>query len=413
MSELLIFLTSLAVGLLLGLERERSPGRHAGLRTFALTALLGTLSGMLAVRADSGLIIAAGLLALAAVMIAAYRHHAAEDDPGTTTTVALLLCYGLGVALWFEQTLAVVVIAVAATSLLNFKDELHGLTHRLSQRDIRAILQFTAISFVVLPLIPDREMGPFNAINPHRIWWMVVLVCGLSLAAYALLRLIHTRHALLLVTALGGAVTSTGTTLIAVRRLRDGSASLPVTMLLVQGSTLVALLRLSVLILVVSPELIRALAPIFALGLAFGAPLAFIEWRRTDRDAAFQPLELQNPVELPLALASGAIFAVILVAIAWLNARFGDAGLYLVSVISGLTDLDAVSLSLAQLVGQQQVGAQEAAAAVLFAFIANLLFKLGIVAVVGGKAPVRRTAAAYALLSAGLALGWQLTRFMA
>lgn len=393
MTEFWSFFSSLAIGLLLGLERERSPGRHAGLRTFALTALLGTLSGMLAAQFDSGLIIAGGIVALAAVMIAAYRHQAAQDDPGTTTTVALLLCYTLGVALWFGRTLEVVVIALAAVSLLHFKDELHGWSKKLSERDIRAILQFVAISFVILPLVPDRDMGPYAALNPHRIWWLVVLVCGVSLAAYALLRMVRSAHALLLVTALGGAVSSTGTTLIAARRLRAGQATPAMMLLLVQGSTLVTLLRLLALIAVVSPAQSLALLPVFAAGVLAGIPFAFRHWRAIGRDSELQPLELQNPVELPLALASGLIFAVILVAIAWLQAEFGSAGLYLVSAISGLTDLDAVNLSIAALVEQDAVSASRAVTAALLAFVANLLFKLGIVAVVAGVGTALRDAA--------------------
>ncbi|MCC6658049.1 MAG: MgtC/SapB family protein, partial [Rhodocyclaceae bacterium] len=211
--QLQAFITSLAVGLLMGLERERRRSAKAGLRTFALVALLGTLSGLLAEQADAGWIIAAGLLAVGAMIIAAYLNQPDDaGDPGTTSVVAILVCYCLGAAIWFGHGALAVMLAIAVTVLLYFKAELHGISHRLTPKDLISILQFAVLSFVILPILPDRDYGPYLAFNPYQAWLMVVLVSGVSLAGYAALRLAGPQHGAPMMGLLGGLVSSTATT---------------------------------------------------------------------------------------------------------------------------------------------------------------------------------------------------------
>ena len=155
------FMTSLAIGLLIGLERERRSSAKAGLRTFALVALLGTLSGLLAEKAGSGWILAAGLLAVGAMIIAAYINRPDDaGDPGTTSVVAILVCYCLGAAVWFGYGTLAVMLGIATTVLLYFKAELHGLSSQLTSKDLISILQFAVLTFVILPILPDRNYGP-------------------------------------------------------------------------------------------------------------------------------------------------------------------------------------------------------------------------------------------------------------
>ena len=171
------FLTSLAIGLLIGLERERNPSAKAGLRTFALVAMFGTLSALLSTRLDTPWLLIAGLLAVAGMIIAAYHNKPVEaDDPGTTTVIALLLCYGLGAMIWYGFAELAVMLAIAVTALLYFKPELRGMSQRLTRSDLVAVLQFSVLTFIVLPILPDQNYGPYDALNPHQAWLMVCLL---------------------------------------------------------------------------------------------------------------------------------------------------------------------------------------------------------------------------------------------
>ena len=241
------FMTSLAIGLLIGLERERRRSAKAGLRTFALVALLGTLSGMLAEQTDSGWILAGGLLAVGAMIIAAYINQPDDaGDPGTTSVVAILVCYCLGAAVWFGYGTLAVMLGIATTVLLYFKAELHGISHRLTPKDLISILQFAVLSFVILPILPDRNYGPYAALNPHQAWLMVVLVSGVSLAGYAALRLAGPQHGAPMMGLLGGLVSSTATTVVFSRHARAHAALARSAMVVIMIASLMVLLRLTV-----------------------------------------------------------------------------------------------------------------------------------------------------------------------
>ncbi|MCD6732606.1 MAG: MgtC/SapB family protein [Burkholderiaceae bacterium] len=179
------FAASAAIGLLIGLERERHPATAAGLRTFTLTALFGTASALLGELVGTAWVATIGLLLVGAMAVVAQPRGAGPDgDPGTTTTVALLLCFVLGAMTWHGLATVAASLAVVVTALLYFKPELKGLTERITRRDMLSILQFGALSLVVLPALPDRGFGPHGALNPYQIWLMVVLVSGVSLVQW-------------------------------------------------------------------------------------------------------------------------------------------------------------------------------------------------------------------------------------
>jgi len=183
------FGTAVGLGLLMGLERERNPSARAGLRTFSLVGMLGTVAALLSEKTDSPWLLAAGLLMVGVMMIAAYLIHPDEKDPGTTSVVALLLCYCYGAMIWFGYQTLAVMLGISTTVLLYFKAELRNVSEKLTRKDIISILQFGVLSLVILPILPDTDMGPYDAISPRQVWWMVVLISGFSLAGYAALRL--------------------------------------------------------------------------------------------------------------------------------------------------------------------------------------------------------------------------------
>ena len=401
------FLTSLALGLLLGLQRERTPSAKAGLRTFALVALFGTVSGLIAAAADSAWIIAAGLVLVGLMIIAAYRHEdeRPEADSGTTTMIAVLLCFGLGVMVWYDRTQLAVAIAIAATVLLHFKAELHGFSERISQQDLASILQFAVLSFIVLPLLPDRGLGPHGALNPYHIWLMVVLVSGVSLAGYLALRLLGAKESLFLVGAFGGLVSSTATTLVYARQGKIESAMIPIGGAIIVISNVVVLARLAVISAVVAPSALPVVLPVLACGLALGLAALAPRLRGVIAAPALKVPDLSNPTQLRVALGFGVLYAVVLAGSAWLSERAGSEGLYTLAVVSGFVDVDAITLSSLSLSNSGKITAAVAATTIGLAYFSATALKLGVLLVMGNAEMLKRCALALVAPGLGVAAG--------
>ena len=375
------FLKSIGIGLLIGLERERSPAAKAGLRTFALVALFGTMSGLLSEETGSFWILPAGFLIVGIRTAAAYFRET-EGDPGTTTVAAIVMCYGLGALVWYGYSTLSVMLAITTTILLYYKTELRGLTQSLTRRDLISILQFCVLTFIILPILPDRSYGPYHALNPHQIWLMVVLISGISLSGYIALRVLSERHGTLLVGLLGGLVSSTATTLAYARQGKSGTAQASVVVILL--ANLVVLLRLAVLCLFVSPAILPKLLPVLGSGLLFGTAAAVHGYRKLlEKKMAVIP-QIGNPAEIRAALGFGSLYAIVLFGSAWISEIAGNRGLYALSLISGLTDVDAITLSSLRLLSLGKLATLDASTAVSLALISNIGFKLGLVFVMGG-----------------------------
>ncbi|HZP13976.1 MAG TPA: MgtC/SapB family protein [Nevskiaceae bacterium] len=398
-----VFALSVGIGLLLGLERERRPQAKAGLRTFALTALLGTGSALIAQQAPAPWLLPVGLLACALMMIAADRQSTEPAD--TTTTIALLLCFTYGAMLWHGHTRLTVALALATTSLLYFKTELHEVSHKLSRQDIVSFLQFAVITFIVLPLLPDTGYGPYQSLNPYRIWLIVVLIAGIGLAGYVALRLRGTEGGAALLGVLGGLISSTATTLVFARKVREEPDRESQSAFIVLIANLVLLVRLAFLATVLAPGALPSVAPMLALGMAAGVIVPLRLWRLAAGHASTQELPAKNPVELVPALSFGAIYAGSLVLTAWLSDAFGTKGIYALAPVLGLTDMDAITLSSLKLFNTQQLSGRELAIAIALALASNLIFKASIAGVVGGAVLARRIVLGFACVLAGLAAG--------
>jgi len=400
------FLTALAIGLLIGLERERNPTAKAGLRTFALVALFGAASATLADRFEFPALVAAGAVAVAVMMIAAYfRDDKPSDDPGTTTVIAVLLCYTLAAMTMAGFARIAVMLAIAATILLYFKAELRGIAHRLERRDLISMLQFAVVTFIVLPLLPDREFGPYAALNPHQVWVMVVLISSVSLAGYVALRMVGREYGATLLGLFGGMVSSTAITLAYSRYGRTNTQLWNLSVTVIVIANLVVLARLAVLAAVVSPQLLGQLVPVLACGLVPGVAVVVAWMRIRKEDQALTVPEVRNPTEIRAALAFGALYAVVLLLAAWLNDVAGSIGVYAAALVSGLTDVDAVTLSSLRLFGLGSISETQCVIAIVLALVANMFFKLGLVLVAGGKGLFVRCLPMMLLVAAGLGAG--------
>jgi uncharacterized membrane protein (DUF4010 family) len=436
------FITSLAIGLLIGLERERNPTAKAGLRTFALVAMFGTLSALLSAKLDSPWLLIAGLLAVAGMIIAAYLNkpdghgpitdaehrrvrslsptsppegesddvslgddRVDENDPGTTTVIALLLCYGLGAMIWYGLAKLSVMLAIAVTALLYFKPELRGLSQRLTRSDLVAVLQFSVLTFIVLPILPDQSYGPYNAFNPYQAWLMVVLISGISLTGYTALHTVGTRYGAPLLGFLGGLVSSTATTLLYAKNSRQNPVISHLAASVIVIASMVVLLRLLVLSTAVAYGMLPALFPMLAGGFLFGLVVALYHWRKMDKATDLKIPETVNPAELRTAIGFGLLYVIVLLGAAWMADLAGSRGLYAVALVSGLTDVDAITLSSLRLFNLGQLSEHQTVVAIALAFISNIVFKFGMVAFIGGWHLAKHVAVGFIAMACGVLLG--------
>ncbi|HYD32677.1 MAG TPA: MgtC/SapB family protein [Azospirillaceae bacterium] len=407
---------ALAVGLLVGLERgwhEREApdgGRVAGLRTFGLIGLAGGVWALLAATLGA-VLLGFGFLAVAGVLVAGHWQAARRDQGGVgiTTSVAGLVTFGLGALAVAGDVAAAAAVAAVMTLLLGLKPTLHRWLLAIDERELFAALQLALISLVVLPVLPNHGLGPYGALNPYKLWLMVVLIAGISFAGYVAVRVIGAGKGILLTAFFGGLVSSTAVTLSFSRRAKEDAALAPALGAGVVIASTIMFPRIGVLVWVIQPSLLPHLvAPLAAQALAGGLMgLWLVRQRVTGQGAPEQ--RLSNPFELKTAVSFGAVLAGILVAARALHDLFGEAGIYALGVISGLADVDAMVVSAGQMAGQG-IPATIAAGAILLAAASNTAVKASLVFGIAGRAAATRVVMAFLgiLLAGGLtvAVGW-------
>jgi len=400
------FATALGIGLLVGMERERRPESAAGLRTFALVSMLGCLFALLSDKTGGPWILLTGLLVVAGAMIASnFSARQEEQYRGFTTEAAIIVTYGLGAAVWFGQATLAVMLAIATTVLLYFKAELSRFSRRMTPKDINSILQFAVLSLVVLPILPSQDYGPYGALNPRQIWWMVVLISGLALAGYLALRIIGTRHGAALLGIFGGLASSTATTMMFSRHARDHVHLVRMAAIVILIANLMVMIRLGVVAGLVAPSLVGQIAVVFACGLVPGLALTLYGWKILNAGGELPMPSVKNPTELKTAISFGLLYAIVLLASAWLQEIAGNRGLYIVALASGLTDADASVLSALRLYNLEKIPATEAVTAVTLALMANLVFKIGLVVSIGGGPLARHALPGLLAIGGGMAVG--------
>lgn len=393
----------LGAGLLIGLERERNPAGKAGVRTFALVSLLGTLVALLGNRVDSAWLLPAGLLAVTGMLVVAYARVAPGEDPGTTTVAAAGVTYLLGALAGYGEATLAAALAIVVTALLYFKPELEHWSAALKREEQVSLLQFLVITFIVLPILPDRGYGPYGVLNPREIWLMVVLVAGVGVASYMAMRVAGERHGTLLTGLLGGLVSSTATTALYARRSADSPAMAQVALVVVSLANLVVLVRVVVLAAVVAPAILPQLAPVLGAALACGVVAVALLFHRAVRGEQLALPPARNPAEIGMALRFGALYAIVLLAAAWLQDVLGDKGLFAATAVSGLVDVDPGVLSALNLFGGGRIAVGTAVAAIAIAVAANMLFKLGLLAWLGRGLALRALVPFGAALAGGAA----------
>jgi uncharacterized membrane protein (DUF4010 family) len=405
------FALSAGIGLLIGLERERKPTAKAGVRTFALIAVLGSLAGLLSDATGSGWALAAGAVCITGALVAAYLTDRASiaDDSGTTTVVAALTAFFLGAANYYGYRTIAVALAVGMTVLLYFKSELEGFSQKLTGQDIRSMLQFAVLSAVILPLLPDRSYGPYGVLNPFQVWLMVVLVAAVSLAGYVAWRLTLSRHGLILTGVLGGVVSSTATTLVYARHVGAGTQPLAAALLVILLANATMLVRVLVLVAAVSPASLPQAMLVTVPALLAALAGVVLRWKKAAAAPAADEAAFRNPTQLRTALGFGAIYAVVLLLTAWANDVLGSRGVLALAAVSGLTDVDAITLSSMRLLAGGSLEPLTAMTALGLAVGSNLVFKAAVAAAAGGRELRRPVLLAFSGPLLGVAVGiWAL-----
>ena len=385
------------LGLLVGLQKERAESPLAGLRTFALVSLAGAIAAVVG-ESTTPWVIVGGLLSIAALMVAGniVLTHAGGDDPGQTTEVAVVVMYLIGVMVVAGSREVAIVLGASTAMLLHLREELHTWVDRLSDRDVRAIMQFVVISLVVLPILPDQTYGPYGVINPRQVWWMVVLIVGLNLAGYAAFRLFGARAGTALAGVLGGVISSTATTISYARQTKTDEDRDSVAVLVVWIASGVVFVRVMLEIGAVAPDFLPTAAGPLSVMLAVFLGLAAVRWR-TGAQPGESPLEPGNPSELKPAILFGVLYAVVLLVLAAAEDLLGDTGLYAAAFLSGLTDVDAITLSTSRLVATEGLDPSTGWRIILVGALSNLVFKLGMAATLGSRRFARRLGALVAV----------------
>ncbi len=461
---------SAAIGLLIGLQRERASSALAGIRTFPLIALFGTLIAIIveqlgrralpppstdptpsAANWAGPVIIGAGFIAVAAMIVvgnlnaAAARYgrpsastDAADDEKirgGITTEMAVLIVYALGVYVYLGDAAIAGIVGVSVAVLLNAKKYLHGLVGKLGEKDVVGILQFAVVTFVILPILPDETMGPMHVLNPRQIWYLVVLVVGMSLAGYIAYKFLASRYGLVVAGLLGGLVSSTAITASYSRLAGDSKPQRLAALLVILLASAVLYARVLVLVGVVASGALPEMAAPIGIMLGCSLGVAFACWLFVRKQKVELP-EQSNPSQLIPALIFGCVYAVVLLATAYAKEKVGATGIYTVAAISGSTDMDAITLSVARMANDAShaasagadavqhaadaaasgnagggdgvaetmsgVGITAATAwrAILIAAASNMVFKVGIAAFLGGRRLALWLAGAFAILIA-------------
>lgn len=388
--ELLLNLaTALGVGLLIGTERSWS-GRDnigqelAGIRTFGLAGLFGGLAALSASHFGAAAWIAM-FVVLALLTIAGYVIESrAYADHGMTTEVALLLTFLLGSLAVAETRLLAASVAVVVALLLSLKARLHGALRKLSEAELSGALKLLFISVVLLPALPNEGYGPWQAFNPYTTWWMVVLIAGIGFAAYVAIRLLGTRHGLMVTALLGGIVSSTAMT-ITLARLNTEKLRPALAAGLLATSALMfprVLLEVGLINRALLPSL---LAPMVTAGLIYSAGALFYYLRAGQQPQSGAEPPLKNPFELGPALRFAGLLVVILFLVEGAQRLLGDTGIYLVALLSGLTDVDAITLSLSNS-ARTDLSEMVAVRGIFLAALSNSLVKAGLILFIGGRA---------------------------
>lgn len=395
---------SLVLGFLIGLQREmhniysNKAKDFGGARTFAMIALFGYLSAWFSAYAPSFFPVAAAIAG--ALLIAAYVINSMSvADKGSTTEFAALVTFIIGAMLSAAPVIFAVFITMVVLFILNIKDKIQEYEQTIAQQDLSAAIMFLIMTFAVLPVLPDRAIDPMGLVNLYRIWVMVVLVAGISFFGYIAIRLWGTAYGIGMAGLFGGLISSTAVAMSMARRAHENGFLVKTLAIGIALASSMMLIRAGFEMWVINPDLARAFIVPIAVGSVGGFGYIGMLYLTSAREQVTQNIEFKNPFDLKEALVMGLIFGATLALIKLANQYVGNMGVYAVSVLSGVADVDAIILSLSSLAknGLNPLTAQNG---VIIALITNTAVKTALVLFLG-KPALFRLVFFYYLISVG------------
>jgi len=408
---------ALGIGLLFGLERgwrmrgEPPGGRTAGIRTFAISGILGGVVGATAQAVNgvgAGIVLGLGLAAFSAgLAVFCLEENRAQKDFSATTWVAATLTFALGAYALVGDMLAAAALAVAASLILALREPLHGWVEKLTWPELRSALVLLAMTFIALPIVPDTPIGPFGGVNPREVWLIAIVLAGASFVGYVAVKYFGASHGVLLAGAAGGLASSTAVTIANAQRAASHEGSPRILAAGVAMASAVMFLRACAIVLALNVSLLELVAPplLAAAAAAVVSALIAAYWRRSDEPNP-QTFKFRNPFAfwtvVGFALFLGAVIVVGRLVGEWL----GGVGAIIGAAVVGLVDVDAIMVSLAGL-SPQPLDTQDATIAVLSAVAANTLSKIAIGGIIGrGRFALEIVAMALACLTVGALALW-------
>ncbi len=379
---------ALLIGMMIGLQREmhnqkKGEASFAGTRTFALIALLGYFSSWMQSFVPHFLLVSFGVFGL--LVITSYVIKTGKGKyQGATTEIASLITYIFGIMLYFSLDTYVISLAIVTLFLLEIKSDIAKFETFITTKDLSTATLFLMMTFVVLPLLPDRMVDPFEVFNPYKTWLMVVLIAGISFLGYVAIKILGNKRGVYLTGIFGGLVSSTAVSitlskLFVVKKLFlknfAGGIAIASTIMYLR-----VLLETSFFNLALTKSLAISYLGASIVGFAF----AFYLYKNEKAHKIEQIEVNKNPLALAEALKLGILFGLIFGSIGIFQSKFGDSGIYIISLLSGFTDVDAITLSLSQL-AINKISQEAAMNGIIIASIVNSLVKLGIVFLLGGK----------------------------
>lgn len=382
---------ALAIGLMVGIERGwkardvQEHTRAAGLRTFGLSGLMGGVCGVLSEQLGTPLVVVVFLVFSAAFGGYTWLEAKARGDLSATTLIAGLLTFLLGVMATLGNVTVAIAAAVSMTVILALREQLHSMLAAITWEEFRAGLILMVMSFLLLPILPNRAIDPWGAVNLHEVWLLAIMIALISFVGYIAVRVFGDRLGIIVTGAAGGLASSTATTLTFARMGREHPGSVNLLTGGIATSGAVMALRIAVIATVLNPRLLAPLAPALAAAAAtLAAAAAFFVFGmdRGSADHAKPQLRISNPLVVGTSIKLSAFIVVVILAAELVQRVWGNAGVLAVAAVSGIADVDAITLSMARI----DITEELAARAILVAVAVNTVSKAAMAAWVGGRA---------------------------
>lgn len=395
---------SIVLGLLIGLQREmhiiysQKERDFGGTRTFAIISLLGFLSGWINKIYPHAFVVFVVVFSL--MLIAAYIINSiSTSHKGTTTEFAAMIVFLIGAMLNFSTQLLAVLLAIIVMFLLNLKEKIQDYEKSITKEDFGAAVFFLLMTFVILPVIPNEPMDPFGLINLFKIWMMVVVVAGISFFGYIAIKVLKTKNGIAIAGFFGGLISSTAVAMSMSRKIHENGFLVKNLAIAITLASSMMLIRTDLILWAFNPVLAKSITIPFVIGLITGFAYILFIYSRTKYENIPSDIEFKNPYDLKEALLMGLVFGFVLAIVKLTNKYSGSYGVYAVSFISGIADVDAITLSLAA-IAEKTNNISIAYNAIIIALVSNTIAKSTLVVILGNKA-IFKEVFIYYLISVG------------